>query len=251
LNIADRGGVAVITGTSSGIGRALARALAASGCRVGLIARREALLAELEAEILAGGGMASSASADVTDRPALRLAFEKIERELGPADLVVANAGVGVPTTIDPMNVDAIEEMIRVNLLGLVYTIEMSLPSMLGRGAGHIVAISSLSAYKGMPGESAYCASKAAVNTFMEGFRVQLRGRGVDVSTICPGFVKTPMTALDDYPMPFAMEPEEAARRILRAIERRARVASFPWQTAAMVSALGFFQGWQSLFDAR
>ena len=123
-------------------------------------------------------------------------------------------------------NVDAIEEMIRVNLLGLVYTVEMSLPSMLRRGAGHIVAISSLSAYKGMPGESAYCASKAAVNTFMDGLRVQLRGRGVDVSTICPGFVKTPMTAIDDYPMPFAMEPEEAARRIVRAIGRRAGVAA-------------------------
>ena len=235
LDVSYAGRVAIITGSSSGIGRALARALARSGCRVGLIARREPLLRDLEAEIRAAGGVAASAPADVADRSGLRRAFMDLTRALGPADLVVANAGVGVPTTLEPMNIAAIEEMIRVNVLGVIYTIEASLPSMLERGQGQIAAISSLSAYKGMPGESAYCASKAAVNSYMEGLRVQVRGRGIGVSTICPGFVKTPMTAIDDFPMLFAMEADEAARRIIRALRKRAKVANFPWQTTALV----------------
>jgi short-subunit dehydrogenase len=244
LNISYTGRVAVITGTSSGIGRALAQALARSGCRVGLIARREPLLRELEAEIRSQGGVAASAPADVADRLELRRAFEELTGALGPADLVVANAGVGVPTTLEPMNIEAIEEMIRVNVLGVIYTIEACLPSMLERGEGQIAAISSLSAYKGMPGESAYCASKAAVNSYMEGLRVQVRARGIGVTTICPGFVKTPMTAIDDFPMLFAMEADEAARRIIRALQRRAKVANFPWQTTALVRLLRLAPDW-------
>jgi short-subunit dehydrogenase len=244
LDVSYTNRVAIITGSSSGIGRALARPLARSGCRVGLIARREPLLHELEAEIRAEGGVAASARADVADRLELRRAFEMLTETLGPADLVVANAGVGVPTTLDPMNIEAIEAMIRVNVLGLIYTIEACLPSMLERGEGQIAAISSLSAYKGMPGESAYCASKAAVNSYMEGLRVQVRGRGIGVTTICPGFVKTPMTAIDDFPMYFAMEADEAARRIIQAIRKRAKVANFPWQTTALVRLTRLTPDW-------
>jgi short-subunit dehydrogenase len=244
LKISYSGRVAIITGTSSGIGRELARALARSGCRVGLIARREHLLREFEAEIRSQGGIAASAPADVADRLELRRAFEELTGVLGPADLVVANAGVGVPTTLEPMNIEAIEEMIRVNVLGVIYTIEACLPSMLERGEGQIAAISSLSAYKGMPGESAYCASKAAVNSYMEGLRVQVRDRGIGVTTICPGFVKTPMTAIDDFPMLFAMDADEAALRIIRALQRRVKVANFPWQTTALVRLSGLAPDW-------
>ena len=244
LKISYAGRVAIITGSSSGIGRALAGALARSGCRVGLIARRKPLLRELEAEIRTQGGVAAAASADVSDRLELRRAFEEVTGALGPADLVVANAGVGVPTTLEPMNIETIEEMIRVNVLGVIYTIEACLPTMLQRGQGQIAAISSLSAYKGMPGESAYCASKAAVNSYMEGLRVQVRARGIGVTTICPGFVKTPMTAIDDFPMLFAMDADEAARRIIRALQRRAKVANFPWQTTALVGLSRLVPDW-------
>jgi short-subunit dehydrogenase len=244
LDVSYAGRFAIITGSSSGIGRALSRALARSDCRVGLIARRKPLLDELEAEIRSEGGIAVSASADVSDRNQLRLAFEELVGAQGPVDLVVANAGVGVPTTLDPMNIETIEEMIRVNVLGVIYTIEACLPSMLERRGGQIAAISSLSAYKGMPGESAYCASKAAVNSYLEGLRVQVQGYGIGITTICPGFVKTPMTAIDDYPMPFAMDPDEAARRIILALRKRAKVAKFPWQTTAMVKLARLMPDW-------
>jgi short-subunit dehydrogenase len=244
LDVSYVGRVAIITGSSSGIGRAMARALARSGCRVGLIARRKPLLEELEAEVVADGGIAASSTADVSDRAELRRAFEELTDALGPPDLVIASAGVGVPTTLEPMNIETIEEMILVNVLGVIYTIEACLPSMLERRTGQIAAISSLSAYKGMPGESAYCASKAAVNSYLDGLRVQVRNRGIGVTTICPGFVKTPMTAIDDFPMLFEMEAEEAADRIIRALKKRKKVVNFPWQTTALIHLARLMPDW-------
>src|SRR5262249_16662533 len=138
------------------------------------------------------------------------------------------NAGVGAPTLIDPVNMGDVEKMIQVNLLGVIYSIDAVLPQMLRRSRGHIAAASSMASYKGLPGESAYCASKAAVNTYMEGLRIHLRGRGIAVTTICPGFVKTPMTEVNEFGMPFVMEAEEAARRIASALERRVKTYNFP-----------------------
>ncbi len=232
------GRVAVITGASSGIGRSLAVTLAGAGCRVGLVARRRPALEGVAAEVRRAGGVADAATADVSDRAQVRRAMADLAGSLGPVDLVVANAGVGVPTTLDPVNIDAVEETIRVNVLGVIYAIDAALPAMLARGSGQIAAISSLAAYKGMPGESAYCASKAAVNAYLEGLRVQVRGRGIAVSTICPGFVRTPMTAVNNFEMPFALDADEAARRIVRALRRRAKVYDFPWQTALLMRLL-------------
>jgi short-subunit dehydrogenase len=238
------GRVAVVTGASSGIGKALARDLARAGCRVGLIARRKPLLETIATEIRETGAIAEFALADVADRDQVQRAFEELSGKLGPVDLMIACAGVGVPTTLEPMNTQTIEEMIHVNVLGVIYAIEACLPSMLERNSGQIAAISSLSAYKGMPGESAYCASKAAVNSYLEGLRVQVRSRGISVSTICPGFVRTPMTDIEDFPMLFPMEADEAARRIIRAIKKRAKVTNFPWQTTAMIKMARFMPDW-------
>jgi short-subunit dehydrogenase len=223
--------VAVVTGTSSGIGWSLAKALAADGCKVGLVARRRPQLESLAGEIESAGGSAAFAVADVADRPQVLAAIADLAGQLGPVDLLVANAGVGAPTLIEPFNVDDIENQFRVNVLGVVYAIEAVLPDMLSRGRGHIAAVSSLAAYKGLPGESAYCASKAALSSFMDGLRVQLRGRGVAVTTLCPGFVRTPMTAANEFRMPFVLDADEAARRMLRALRRRRKVYNFPMPT--------------------
>jgi short-subunit dehydrogenase len=236
--------VAVITGTSSGIGWALAKVLAAEGYRVGLIARRRDQLEALAAEITARGGTAAVAPADVGDRDQILAAFAALRGQLGPIDLMIANAGVGAPTLLDPMNVADTEKMMRINLLGVVYCLEAVLPEMLRRGRGHVAAVSSLAAYKGMPGESAYCASKAAVNTFLEGLRIHLRDRGVAVTTICPGFVKTPMTEINDFHMPWLLSAEEAARRIFRALRRRRKVYNFPWQTTLLMKLLAWLPDW-------
>lgn len=236
--------VAVITGASSGIGWELARALAREGCKVGLIARRRDLLEKLADVIARAGGTVATAVADVGEREQVHAAIRAIEGQLGPTELLVANAGYGVGTAVDPINAADVEGMMRVNFLGVVYAIETVLPGMLRRGRGHLAAVSSLGAYKGMPGSSAYSASKAAINTYLEGIRVQLRARSIAVTTICPGFIRTPMTAVNPFKMPWLMEPEEAARRIVRALHRRKKVYNFPWQTTLLLKLACWLPDW-------
>lgn len=236
--------VAVITGASSGIGYAVAKELAGRGCRVGLLARRRELIETLAKEIQAAGGQAAFAEADVTHREQTVAAIHALRAQLGPVDLLLANSGLGLPTQLAPLNTEQVVSMINVNLLGVVYSIEAVLPEMLERKAGHLAAVSSLASYKGLPGESAYCASKAAVNTYMEGLRIQLRRRGIYVSTICPGFIKTPMTDVNKFKMPWLMGVEKAARKIVRALEKRKKVYNFPWQTTLLMKLTRWLPDW-------
>jgi short-subunit dehydrogenase len=230
--------VAIITGASSGIGRALALRLGAEGRRVGLIARRRHELENVAAAIDASSGAAVAVAADVSDRAALRAAVAECERRLGPADVLVANAGFGAPTRLDPLNTADVEQTIKVNVLGVIYSVEAVLPGMIARGRGHLLAISSLAAFKGLPGESAYCASKAAVSAYMEGLRIALRGKGVVVTTVCPGFVQTPMANMNSA-MPFMLTADEAARRIARLIaRRRGGVHCFPLRMMLLLSLI-------------
>jgi short-subunit dehydrogenase len=229
------GQVALVTGASSGIGWELARQLAAEGCKVGLVARREVPLRELETLIASKGGKAAIAVADVGQREQMGAAFQTIREQLGPVDLVIANAGVGKPTLLDPVNIADVEEMIRINLMGVIYTLSTALPEMFARKTGHLVAISSLAGYRALPGESAYCASKAAVNAYLDGLRIHLRGTGVRVTTVCPGFIKTPMTAMNAFHMPGLLDADAAARRIIRAIRAGTKVYNFPWRVHLMV----------------
>ncbi|HUR54850.1 MAG TPA: SDR family NAD(P)-dependent oxidoreductase, partial [Gemmataceae bacterium] len=228
------GKVAVVTGASSGIGWALAKRLAAEGCKLGLIARREAPLAELASQIRSAGGVAAFATADVSERVQVEHALAALREQLGPIDLAFANAGVGMPTLLDPVNVADVEAMIRVNVLGVVYLFAAVLPEMLKRKTGHLVGVSSLAGYRALPGESGYCASKAAVNAYLDGLRMHLRGTGVSVTTACPGFVKTPMTEMNTFHMPQLLEADEAARRIVRAVRRGRKVYDFPWRLSLM-----------------
>ncbi len=236
--------VAVITGASSGIGWALAKELAAQGCKVGLVARRKDQLDRLAEEIRQAGGTAAVAAADVADRLQTEAAVQDLRGQLGPADLLVANAGVGAPTLLEPVNVGDVEKMFRVNLLGVIYSIAAVLPEMLRRQSGHVAAVSSIAAYKGLPGESAYCASKAAVNTYLEGLRIQVRDRGIAVTTICPGFIKTPMTEVNNFKMPWLMTAERAARKIARALRRRRKVYNFPWQMSLLMTLTRWLPDW-------
>jgi len=227
--------VAIITGASTGIGHALARALAAQRCRVGLIARRGELLRSLTEQIRASGGVAEFAVADVAERQQVHAALGELTQRLGPVHLLIANAGVGTPTTIDPLNVADTERLFRVNFFGVLYAIEAVLPDMLRRGSGHLVGISSLAAYKGLPGEASYTSSKAALNNYLEGLRIQLQDRGVAVTTVCPGFVRTPMTEVNQFKMPWLLEADDAARRIVGALRRKRKVYNFPWQTTLLM----------------
>jgi short-subunit dehydrogenase len=229
------GQIALVTGASSGLGWEMARQLALEGCKVGLVARREAPLRDLAAKIAAAGGTAVPVPTDVGQREQVEAAFATVRAQLGPVDLVIANAGVGRPTLLDSVNMGDIEDTFRINLMGVVYTLSAALPEMLARKTGHLVAISSLAAYRGLPSESAYCASKAAVNVYMDGLRIHLRGTGVRATTVCPGFVTTPMTESNKFHMPQLMTAEYAAQRILRAIKAGKKVYNFPWRLHMMV----------------
>lgn len=236
--------VAVVTGASSGIGWALAKELAFQGCKVGLVARRLDKLEVLAQEIQRAGGTAATSAADVGERGDIVTAIGKLAVQLGPVDLLVANAGVGYPTLLEPLNVEQVEQMVRVNLLGVVYSIEAVLPGMLERRRGHLAAVSSLGGYMGLPGESGYCATKAAVNTYMDGLRIHLRGRGISVTTLCPGFVRTPMTAPNKFHMPWLIDADDAAKRMVRALRQRRKVYNFPWQTSLLMKAARWLPDW-------
>lgn len=224
--------VALITGASSGLGRGLALRLAGDGYAVGLAARREERLAEVAREIEASGGRAAVLPCDVSERDEVRTAVERCRELLGEVDLLVANAGVSENTFPDRLEASGVERILRINFLGAVYAIEAVLPSMLERDRGHLVGVTSLAGYGGLPLTAAYSASKGALHNFMESLRIDLRGTGVDVTVVAPGYVRTAMTEANEYAMPFLVELDDAVERIHRAVRRRARADHFPWPLA-------------------
>ncbi|HWP54902.1 MAG TPA: SDR family NAD(P)-dependent oxidoreductase, partial [Pyrinomonadaceae bacterium] len=167
---------------------------------------------------------------------AVRVAVSAVRRTFGPIDILVANAGINVNTFVPDLCEKKIADLMNVNVLGVVNSVSAVLPEMVRRGSGHLVANSSLAAYRGLPKSAAYCASKAAISTFFEAIRIDLRGSGVDVTTIHPGFVKTPLIASITR-TPYVMELDYAVSKIVRAIEKRKKGYSFPWQLATMARA--------------
>lgn len=229
--------VVMITGASSGIGRGLAVALGAKGAKVGLVARRAETLDEVVAEIETLGSTAVALPADVQSAESMKSAADKLRGSLGPIDVMIANAGIG--PTRDAAKFDAAEVagVINVNVIGASNSVAAVVPEMVARGQGQLVVISSLAAYRGLPRSAAYCASKAAVSAFFESLRLDLEPRGIDVTIIHPGFIKTPLTAGREAQMPFLLELDDAVRKMVRAIEKRRKRYSFPWQLATIVRA--------------
>jgi short-subunit dehydrogenase len=221
------GKVVCITGASSGLGRAMAVEFARRGALVGVVARREDRLRQLCDEVRSAGGRCEPAVADASDRTGIQAALQSLAGRLGPCDVLVANAGVGASNTAAELDVPAAEAAIRTNLLGPMYAIESVLPSMLARGSGHLVGISSVAAFKGLPTAAAYCASKSGLSSYLESLRISLRSRNIAVTTICPGFVRTEMTAKNEKMM-WVLDADVAARKMVNAIERRRKVYCFP-----------------------
>jgi short-subunit dehydrogenase len=243
-----RGTVAVVTGAASGMGRALCHELAREGVRLGLLDRDADGLVSLEMDLRQKGAVCCRALADVSERPAVRTALAAIRAELGPVDLLIACAGITGTTLVDDLDVERTEAILRVNVLGVVYALEAVLPDMIARQRGHVVALSSLAGCRGMPFSAAYSASKAALIMYLESLRPPLRRRGIAVTTVLPGFVRTPLMANAPVQPPMKMmEPEAAARHILRAIRRRSRVYSFPWSTSLLLRVLQLLPPW--LYD--
>jgi short-subunit dehydrogenase len=224
----------MITGASSGIGKGLALEIARRGGRLGLLARREDVLSETVEAIKALKGTAIAVAADVRDAAAMRAAADRIS-ELGPVDVMIANAGIGVTDHAANLNPEKVAEVMNINVLGAVNSVAAVLPGMIERQRGQLVAIASLAGYRGLAKSAAYCASKAAMSSFFESLRIDLRHSGVTVTVIYPGFIKTPLTAGRAAKMPYLMELDDAVEKIVNAIEKGKRSYAFPWQLATIV----------------
>src|SRR5215213_192793 len=229
--------VVLITGASSGIGRALSFELGRRGASLGLLARRADVLEELVTEVESAGGQALALQADVRDAEAVRAATDTLRERSGPIDVLIANAGIGATTHAKDLSAADVAEVININLLGAVNSVTATLPEMISRGQGQLVAISSLAAYRGLVKSAAYCASKAGLSAFFESLRLDLRDTGVDVTIIHPGFIKTALTAGRHAQMPYLMELQDATHKIVHAIEARKKSYAFPWQLATIVRA--------------
>ena len=227
--------VVFVTGASSGIGRALAVELGKRGAAVGLLARRAETLREIVSNVEDAGGRAFALTADVRDAEAVRAAAQQLRERFGHIDVLVANAGVGATTHAAGLHAAEVADVININVMGAVNSVTAVLPEMVTRGSGHLVAISSLAAYRGLPKSGAYCASKAALSAFFESLRLDLRSTGINVTIIHPGFIKTPLTEGKHAKMPFLMELDDATQKIIRAIETRRKSYAFPWQIAGIV----------------
>ena len=213
-----------ITGASSGLGAALARAYAARGATLALVARRADALQKLATELDAKAAPTPHIyPLDVTDAVALDNAAVDFITRAGLPDVVIANAGISVGTLTEEFgDRAAFERVVAVNLMGMVNTFTPFAAAMRSRGSGRLVGIASVAGVRGLPGAGAYSASKAAVATYLEALRVELRDSGTKVDT--------PMTRTNPYPMPFMLDADEAARRMMRAVDRGTSYAVVPWQ---------------------
>lgn len=235
-----------ITGASSGIGAALARHYAACGATLGLAARREDALNELARSL---PGSHHIYAVDVADAGVMLAAGQDFVSRAGLPDIVIANAGISVGTlTGEREDLPAFRKVFETNVLGMVHTFHPFLDAMKRAGAGRLVGIASVAGIRGLPGAGAYSASKAAAIAYLESLRVELSGSGVRVITLAPGYIATPMTAVNPYAMPFLLPADAAARRFARAIAAGTSYAVIPWQMAIVAKLLRLLPN--AVFDA-
>ncbi|KAF0200351.1 MAG: short-chain dehydrogenase/reductase [Gallionellaceae bacterium] len=232
----------VVTGASSGIGLALARHYLERGATVSAIARRGELLQTLAAEF---PDKVFCYALDVRDALAVQQAANNFMARVGVPDIVIANAGVSRGTLTEyAEDIDAFQQVMDINVLGMVKTFQPFVNAMRDARHGKLVGIASVAGFRGLPGAGAYSASKAAAISYLESLRVELRGSGVKVVAICPGYIKTPMTAVNPYSMPFILDADDAAQRMAREIERGCSFTVIPWQMGLVGRAMKLLPNW-------
>lgn len=235
----------VISGASSGIGLALARYYLERGATVAAFARRSELLQQLSAQY---PGKVFPCTLDVRDAAAISAVADDFMARAGVPDIVIANAGVSIGTlTRYADDSDVFRDVMDINVLGAVQTFQPFIEKMRAAGSGRLVGIASVAGFRGLPGAGAYSASKAALISYMESLRLEMHGSGVKVVTICPGYIRTPMTDVNTYPMPFMLEVDDAARRFARVIERGSSFEVVPWQMGLVGRLMKLLPNW--LYD--
>ncbi len=240
----------LITGASSGIGQALALAYLQRGWRVALLARRTDVLRQwLQSLTLPmSDNQACILGADVGDADSMLLAAQQCITQMGLPDVVIANAGISLGVdTAEREDLAVFEQVLRTNTLGVAHTFHPFIRGMQARGHGKLVGIASVAGIRGLPGHAAYCASKAAVISYCESLRGELHAQGVQVMTIAPGYIATPLTARNRYPMPFLMGADAFAQSALHCIERGKRYRVIPWPMGIIAKVLTVLP--HALFD--
>ena len=227
-------GVAWVTGASAGIGRAVAEELSRRGWTVAISARRAAELEAMEA----ANPRFIAAPCDITDAESIEAALAAIEARGRPVALAVLNAGTYVPTEIERFDAAAWRRQVEVNLNGTAQCLAALLARMLARASGQIGIVASVAGYRGLPRAGAYGATKAALINLAESLRLELAPRGILVNLVNPGFVRTPLTDRNDFPMPFLMEVEPAARRLVDGLESGRFETTFPRRFTWMLKLL-------------
>ena len=235
-----------LTGASSGIGAALARHYAAQGATLVLLARRQEALQALLTSLSCTNRQTHRVYAvDVNQRAALQAACEDCLHTLGCPDVVIASAGISVGTlTEHHADLEVFEMILQTNVLGTAATFHPFIAPMKARGSGVLVGLASVAGIRGLPGSEAYSASKAAIISYLESLRVELRKTGVNVVTIAPGFIRTPMTAKNPYRMPFLMTADDFARKAVHAIARHTSYTVIPWQMGVVAKLLRLLPNW-------
>ena len=230
-----------ITGASSGIGEALAVYYAGLGATLGLAARRSEFLDDLNQRL---GGQHACYALDVCDTPALHVAAVDFISRFGVPDIIIANAGVSAGTLTEfAEDLAVFRRVMDTNVFGMAATFAPFIPALkaaVGETGkfGRLVGIASVAGIRGLPGAEAYSASKAAAIAYLESLRLEMRPYGIKVVTIAPGYIETPMTAVNPYKMPFLLPAAKAAERFARAIERGASYTVIPWQMGVVAKLL-------------
>lgn len=224
-----------ITGASSGIGAEVARLLATQGHRVAISARRQEALEDVAK---ANPDRLLPYPLDVTDRDGAGAVVTAIENEHGPIDAALFNAGAYTPTPVTDFKASVVETMMQVNVVGPANCIEHLMPRMMERRHGHLALMASVAGYRGLPRAAGYSASKAAVIAMAQSLKAELDGYNVKVQAICPGFVKTALTEQNDFEMPYLMEVEDAARRIVDGMNSNVFEVAFPKRFAMQLKTL-------------
>jgi NAD(P)-dependent dehydrogenase (short-subunit alcohol dehydrogenase family) len=231
-----------ITGASTGIGQAVALALARDGWTVAASARDGAALAVMAA---ASAGRIHAFPLDVTDEPAVLATHVSIEQALGAIDRVILSAGTHVPISAEHFDSGTFRKLVEVNLMGVVHCLGAALPGMIARRGGQIAIVSSVAGYFGMPTASAYGATKSALITMAQALKFDCDRHGVDLRVINPGFVKTPLTDRNPFPMPFLIGADEAARRIVEGLAGKHFEITFPRRFALILKLIRLLPyGW-------
>lgn len=234
----------LITGASTGIGKAISQKLLQRSCNLVLIARRDSLITDYINETKNITAKVKIVKCDVTNKNEVINAYQTAVSEFGKIDIAILNSGVDIKISPKTFDSSSGEKVMNTNFFGVIYLIEQLLPEMIKRKEGIIAPVSSLADNRGYSGSGFYCASKAALSIFLEGFSIDLKKYGIKVITIKPGFVKTPMTDKNNFKMPFMIPVEKSADYIIKGIEKEKSIIQFPLPTVIGAKIIGMLPNW-------